>query len=79
MARPDGRKRGISTVAASLFALGLGAALVWFGVQMAGFGIYAVGEGELFLGVVALLFGVVLVGAPLAVVANQLLALRRRR
>jgi biotin transporter BioY len=72
-------KRQISTVAAVIVAVAIGAAMAYFGFRLASFGVYAFSEDELLLGVLAFVAGCVLIGLPVAVLTSQVVALLRRR
>lgn len=78
MTRTD-RERRISSVPATIIALGLGIALVWFGTLLLRFGLYALDEGEPAIGVLAVLLGAALVIGPLVVLLGQVVAWLRRR
>jgi len=72
-------KRRISTLAAVIVAVAIGAALAYLGFRLASFGVYAFSEDELLLGVLTFVAGSVLIGIPVAVLTSQVVALLRRR
>ena len=71
-------KRQISTVAAVIVAVVIGAAMAYLGFRLASFGVYAFSENEFLLGVLAFVAGSVLIGIPVAVLTSQVVALLRR-
>ena len=72
-------RRRISTVAAVILAVAIGAGLLYVGVRLATIGVEAINKDSVLLGLVALLVGVVLIGIPVAVLASQLRSVMRRR
>jgi hypothetical protein len=76
--RTDGDRR-ISSVAATVIAVGLGIAVAWFGLLLLRFGLYALDEGEWAIGVLAVLLGGALLIGPLVVLLGQVVAWLRRR
>lgn len=72
-------RRRISTVAAVILAVAIGAGLLYVGVRLATIGVEAISKDSVLLGLAALLVGVVLIGIPMAVLASQLRSVMRRR
>ena len=71
-------RRRISTVAAVILAVAIGAGILYVGVRLATIGVEAIGKDSVLLGLAALLVGVVLIGIPLVVLASQLRSMMRR-
>jgi len=78
VAEGSDEKRQISTVAAVVVAVAIGAAMAYLGFRLASFGVYAISEAELLLGVLAFVAGAVLIGIPVAVLTSQVVAMLRR-
>ena len=72
-------RRRVSTVAAVILAVAIGAGMLYVGVRLATIGVEVISKDSVLLGLAALLVGVVLIGIPVAVLASQLRSVMRRR
>lgn len=72
-------RRRISSAAAVVIAVGIGAAMAYLGFRLASFGAYAFSEGEPLLGVLAMVLGIALIGVPVVVLVSQVRAMFQRR
>lgn len=72
-------RRRISSVAAVILAVAIGAGLLYVGFRLAIVGVEAISKDSVLLGLAALLVGVILIGIPLAVLASQARSVMRRR
>ena len=71
-------RRRISTVAAVILAVAIGAGMLYVGFRLATIGVEAISKDSVLLGLAALLVGVVVLGIPLAVLASQLRSVMKR-
>ncbi len=69
----------MSTVAAAVVVVAVGAVLAYLGFQLAGFGVVALSGGESLVGVLSLALGIALILAPVAVLVSQVRSMLRRR
>lgn len=77
--RVGSQERQISGVAGTVFMVGVGLVLVYFGFRLADTSIFLIVGGEVLLGVALGVAGIVMVVAPVVVLMSSIRAWLRRR